>query len=120
MLSYKLFGSGLPTLTVDALKDTATGLTATGSTQNGALEVTSSQNAFSTVASGTGAILDSDASAGDSQMIYNGGANALTVYPPSGARINALGTNAGMLLATNTTCILYCISSTQWTGVLSA
>ena len=53
-------------------------------------------------------------------MIYNGGANALTVYPPSGAKINGLATNAGMLLATNTACEFYCLSTTQWTGILSA
>mgnify|MGYP001577336727 CR=1 FL=1 len=120
MLSYKLFGSGLSTLTVDALKDTATGLTATGSDQSGALEVTSSQNAFSTVANGTGTILDSDASAGDSQMIYNGGANALKVYPVSGAQINALGANQPMLLPIRTACMFHCLTTTLWTGILSA
>jgi hypothetical protein len=120
MLAYKLFGSGLNSITVEAMKDVATGLTATGTTQNDALEVTSAKNAFSTVATGAGAILDSDAAAGDTQMIYNGGANPLTVYPPSGAQINALGANAGMLLPVRTACEFYCLSTTLWTGVLSA
>jgi len=120
MLAYKLFGSGLNTLTVAAMTDVATGLTATGSDQSGALKVTSAKNAFSTVSSGTGAVLDSNAAAGDTQMIYNGGANALKVYPPSGAQINALGTNAPMTLAIRTACEFYCLSATLWTGVLSA
>lgn len=120
MLAYKLFPSGLNTLTVAAMTDVATGLTATGSNQSGAYEVTSAKNAFSTVAASTGAKLDDQAIAGDSQLIYNGGANALTVYPPSGAQINALGTNAGMLLAIRTSCEFHCLSSTQWTGILSA
>ena len=49
-LAYKLFGSGLNTLTVASMGDVATGLTATGTTQAGALEVTSAKNAFTTVA----------------------------------------------------------------------
>lgn len=120
MLAYKLFGSGLNTLTVASMTDVATGLTATGSDQSGAFEVTTAKAAFSTVAASTGAVLDSDAAPGDTQMIYNGGANALTVYPPSGAKINGLATNAGILLGTNTACEFYCLSTTQWTGVLSA
>ena len=119
MLAYKLFGSGLNTLTIASITDVANGLTATGTNQGTAYEVTSAKNAFSTVASGTGAVLDSDAVAGDTQMIYNGGANALTVYPPSGSQINALGANAGMLLPTNTACEFYCLSTTLWTGILS-
>ena len=104
MLAYKLFGSGLNTLTVASMTDVATGLTATGSDQSGAFEVTTAKAAFGTVAAGTGAVLDDQAAPGDTQMIYNGGANALTVYPPSGAQINALATNAGVLLGTNTAC----------------
>jgi hypothetical protein len=120
MLAYKLFPSGLNTLTVAAMTDVATGLSGAGSDQSGATEVTSAKNAFSTVAAGTGAKLDSKAAAGDSQMIYNGGANPLKVYPPSGAQINALGSNQPMLLATHTACEFYCFSTTLWTGVLSA
>ena len=119
MLAYKLFASGLNDITVAAMKDVATGLTATGSAQGGAYEVTFAKNAFSTVASGTGAVLDSDAAPGDSQMIYNGGANSLSVYPPSSAQINALGTNVAMLLPTATACAFYCLSTTLWTGILS-
>ena len=120
MLAYKLFGSGLNTLTVASMTDVATSLTATGTNQATAYEVTTAKAAFSTVAASTGAVLDNQAIGGDTQMIYNGGANALTVYPPSGAKINGLATNAGMLLATNTACEFYCLSTTQWTGVLSA
>ena len=120
MLAYKLFGAGLTTLAVEAMKDVATGLTATGTVQADAYEVTYAKNAFSTVASGAGAVLDSDAAPGDSQLVYNGGANVLRVYPPSGAHINGLGTNNAMLLATNTACEFFCLTTTLWTGVLSA
>ena len=120
MLAYKLFGSGLNTLTVASMTDVATGLTATGSDQSGAFEVTTAKAAFSTVAAGTGAVLDDQAAPGDTQMIYNGGANALTVYPPSGAQINALATNAGVLIGTNTACEFFCLTTTSWTAILSA
>lgn len=119
MLAYKLFGSGLSTLAVESMKDVATALTATGTDETDAYEVTFAKNAFTTVAAGTGAILDSDAAPGDSQMIYNGGANAMSVYPPSGAQINALGTNEPMLLPVKTACEFFCLTTTLWTGILS-
>jgi len=119
MLAYKLFGSGLNTLTIASITDVATGLTAAGTTQGTAYECTSAKNAFSTVGAGSGAILDSDAAPGDSQMIYNGGSNALSVYPPSSAQINGLGVNNAILLPTNTACEFYCLTTTLWTGILS-
>ena len=119
MLAYKLFGSGLNTLSVAAMTDVATGLTATGTNQATAYEVTTAKAAFSTVAASTGAVLDDQAAPGDTQMIYNGGANALKVYPPSGAQINALGSNNAMTLPIRTACEFYCLSTTLWTGILS-
>ena len=119
MLAYKLFGSGLNTLSVAAMTDVATGLTATGTTQATAYEVTTAKAAFTTVAAGTGAVLDDQATAGDSQLIYNGGANPLTVYPPSGASFNGLAANGGILIAPSTACEFHCLTATLWTGVLS-
>ena len=119
MLAYKLFGAGLNTLAVEAMKDVATGLTATGSSRTDAYEVTFAKNAFSSVASGTGAILDSDAAPGDSQLIYNGGANSLRVYPTSGGSINNLSANTAMLLPAASACEFFMLTTTLWTGVLS-
>ena len=119
MLSYKLFGSGLNTLSVAAMTDVATGLTSAGTTQGTAYEATTAKAYFSTVGAGSGVVLDDQAAAGDEQMIYNGGANPLLVYPPSGASIKPRGSNQAITLPVNTACIFYCISSTQWVGVLS-
>jgi len=119
MLAYKLFGSGLNTLTVAAMTDVATGLTSAGTTQGDAYEVTTSRAFFSTVADGSGAVLDSNAAAGDDQLVYNGGANGLLVYPPSGAQIQGLPANQAMTLPVKTACLFFCISTTQWVGVLS-
>lgn len=112
-LSYKVMSAGVPGLFVEAaFKDVTTGLAATGSSQSDALQVTNRYNAFSTVAASTGAILDSQISAGDWQVIYNGGANTLKVYPISGASINAGAANAAYSLAAGIAMVFYCISTT--------
>lgn len=121
MLAYKFFGAGMQGLAVDALlRDVSDTLTATGTGQSTAYACTFAVNAFSTVAAGTGAILDPNASKGDTQLIYNGGANALKVYPVSGASINGLAANVAVTLPVRTACQFHCISATLWTGILSA
>lgn len=118
-LGHKLKGSGLSDLQVAAIgHDASSGLTATGTVQGDAYAMTAADNEFTTVASGTGAILYAG-TPGDEQSVYNGGANALTVYPPSGSSINGLAANSGILVPTNTACIFKCVSSTRWVGILS-
>ena len=120
MLGYKLFASGLNTLSVAAIVlDVGTSLSAAGTSQGTATALTNTLNGITTAAAGSGVILYAG-SAGDCQIVYNGGANAVTVYPPSGAKINGLATNAGALLATNTACEYWFLSATQVVGVLSA
>lgn len=121
MLSHKVLGSGVNALTVTAIcLDVANALTATGTTQTDAYALTAASNAFSTVASGTGAVLYASAVPGDSQLVFNGGANPLKVYPSSGCKFNSLSTDQPMLLATNTACNFFKLTSTVWTGILSA
>jgi len=98
----------------------AASLTATGTVQGDALALTGTINEFTTVAAGTGARLSSSMTAGDNQLVFNGGANALKVYPDSGSRINALVTNAAALLSINTACRFTRASTTRWIGELSA
>ena len=100
-------------------RDSASSITATGTTQSDAFAVVAEMNYFSTVASGTGAVLSSDIGYGERQLVYNGGANDLTVYPTSDAQINSLGTNNGILLPIRTTCEFVRIGPTLWTGILS-
>lgn len=111
---YVLLGStvtrvGIPT-------SVTAGLTAAGTTQGTATSIPSYVNEFTTVAAGTGGIL----TAGPQQSVFNGGANPLKIYPPSGAKINNLAANAAMTLAVNTACIFFYVSATKWFGVLSA
>ena len=108
-------------ITGDVIKRTggsssATGVSAAGTTQGTATALTSIINFVGTVAANSGVIL----TAGPSQVVYNGGANVLKVYPPTSAAINQLAVNAPILLAVRTSCVFWYSSATQWIGVLSA
>ncbi len=94
----------------------ASAVSAAGTVQGDATVLTSLVNFVSTVAANAGVIL----SAGPSQLVYNGGANTLKVYPPSGAKINQVTTNSPIVLAINTAIQFWYVSATQWIGVLSA
>ena len=121
MLGYKALAAGLSgPLSAVLCKDTGTSISAAGTTQGTATELTAADNELTTVAAGAGVALASALAAGDSQTVFNAGANAVKVYPPSGMRINALAANAPMTLATNTGCFFKCVSTTRVFGVLSA
>ena len=100
-------------------QDVSPSLTATGTTQATALLVFNGIAYVGTVAAGTGVVLF-PGNPGTSQRVYNAGANALKIYPTSGAQINGLGTNNPMTLATNTLCEFYNLTATQTVGNLSA
>ena len=113
-LSYKVFSAGVSTLEATAAwKDISASLTATGTLQSDALMLTNAVNFVGTVAASTGVILDSQISAGDYQYVYNAGANTLKVYPPLGAKINALATNTAFSLCVGIGIIFKCYSATQ-------
>jgi len=120
MLSYKAFGAGLPGLVVQAIsQDVATAISAAGTTQGTATELTAHVNVVSTVASGAGVILYSKSVPVDSQVIFNAGANELIVYPVSSAKINSLPVNTGVILPTNTAMEVIMVSTTQHIAILS-
>ena len=121
MLGWKAFGAGLSLPLAAAIcQDTQAAVSAAGTTQGTATELTAADSEVTTVAAGAGVVLSSDLAAGDEQSVFNAGANALKVYPPSGFKINALATDTAMTLATNTGVIFKCVSSTRVFGVLSA
>ena len=70
----------------------ASALTATGANQATALQLASQWNEIDTVPGGTGVLLQA-LQPGQSQSVFNEGANALNVYPPPGSRIDALLVN---------------------------
>src|SRR5260221_25355 len=121
MLGWKVFGAGLSLpLAASMCQDVATSLSAAGTTQATATELTAEASEITTVASGSGCVLSSKLAPGDSQTVFNAGANALKIYPPSGMKINALASNAPMSLGTNTGVYFKCVSTTRVFAVLSA
>jgi hypothetical protein len=103
-----------------AQNSVATGLVATGASQGTALALTADINMFATVAAGTGAILPA-LNPCDVSTVFNGGANALALYPPVGAKINGLGANAAYNVATATPLVeVTCVSATQYLARQSA
>ena len=98
----------------------ATGLTAAGTTISDALDLSADTNIIATCASGAGVQVFA-AEIGDSQEIYNGGANSCKVYPDSAStQFNGLSAGGSFLLATNTMCYVRKITSTRWIVNLSA
>jgi hypothetical protein len=120
-LQARLVAAGLSAIQAQAVQGTvAAALTATGSTQTTALPLGADNNNFTTVAAGTGAILPA-MNPGDDITVYNGGANALLIYPPVGGQIKGLGTNTGYSLATATPlCYIVCITPTQYVASQAA
>jgi hypothetical protein len=94
------------------------GLTATGSVQGDALQITSSSSIFATVAAGTGAILPSAHGKAD-YMIMNNGANALAVYPSLGERFNGGSANASFSLPAGKN-VIFKANNNQWFANASA
>ena len=120
-LGWKVFAAGLPQPTAAALlQDVATSISAAGTSQGTATELTAADNEVTTVSAGAGVVLSSKLAPGDEQSVFNAGANPLKVYPPSGMKINSLAANASMNLAVNTGVLFKCVSTTRVFGVLSA
>lgn len=120
-VTQRLMGSGFSALqATNVIGDFNSALTATGSTQTDALLLSAVNSEFTTVASGTGARLPASLSPGDQFTVYNGGANALLVYPPTGESIQSGAANAGFSVAANKPAMFIKRSNTAWAAVLSA
>ncbi len=120
----------------NTLSDIATGLTslgrsitssvtAAGSSQGTATEVTSFINYISSVPSaGNGVVLDDSATVTGQtaiQIVYNSSlSNYLVVYPPSGEAINGLPANTGFILPPRTSVMCLLVTATQWIALMSA
>lgn len=98
----------------------AQSLTATGSTQAGALQISSDVNEVTTTAASTGVILPFGNVPGDEIVISNYGASALTVYPAVGESINALSANTGFSVGANGRSYFVKSNATRWSAILSA
>ena len=92
----------------------ATALVAAGTTTTDALVLGAlAVQMIGTAAASSGVRLPAGAP-GDSTTIFNGGANACTLYPTTGAKFNALSANTGVSMAVGSVVTCYCVSATQW------
>jgi hypothetical protein len=121
MRKKHLMGSGLAPLQAQNIAGVSSfGQTATGTTQADAFISAADVVGFTTVATGTGYRVPDNLEPGDWVVVYNGGANALNVYPPVGGSLNALATNTALSVAANKTLIIFKISETLHTTNLTA
>jgi len=119
-IAARMMGGGVSAFQARAINgDVAPTLSAAGTTQGTATSLKASINVITTAAASSGVILPS-VEIGDEVEIMNLGANALTVYPDSGSRVNAIATNGGFSLAINTAVKVRRFSSTRWAAYLSA
>lgn len=105
-----------PLATISIAGDGATGLTAAGTTQATALQLSAVMNAIGTTASSTGVKLP-PCEAGAVVYVYNGGANTLQIYSneTTGVTMNAaVAGSTGVALGTLKTAICLGTSATTW------
>lgn len=95
--------------------DPTLAVTAAGSTQTDATALTTAFTEVGTAAASTGVILPANASF---YVVYNGGANAVKVYPPVGSFMN--GTVNAAFSVTNAKSAIFFRSNLRFIGVLSA
>jgi hypothetical protein len=79
---------------------TTSGISAAGTAQGDATALTADYNIISTAPAGTGVRLPT-ATIGRKVLVVNRGANAVNVYPASGAVIDSLGANTAISLPVN-------------------
>lgn len=116
----QLFSTSAVTLLGELRYTAGAALTAAGTGQSDALQLTAAINQVTTAAASTGVKLYASPAAGSWQIVYNGGVNPLKVYPQTSGTINGLAANIGMTLPVKTSCMFFAASATAWMGVLSA
>lgn len=114
----KLAATGLWNESAKAVTgDMATGLTAAGTTQATALVLVADHNKIGTAAASSGALLRKISGM---QSVYNGGANAVAVYPPVGGTINSGAANAAFSVAATKSAVFISANGVDFVAVLSA
>lgn len=119
-IGQRVLGSGLaPLATTNIIGDVASGLTAAGNSQSTAYDLTAAISEFTTVAASSGAqIMATDP--GDAVFVYNGGANALSVYGQTGESIQNGAANAAFSVAANKGALFIKVSTTRFAAILTA
>jgi len=120
-IAARIAAAGLPPAAAQAINgEVATGLKALGKSQGTALHVGAAVMVLEDVAAGSGVVLPDNASPTDSYVIYNGGANAVNVYPPLGGFLNNLAANAPVILASTKAANFVCVEALKWIALPGA
>ena len=117
----RLMGSSAPAaLAVGICGDVVDTITAAGTTNADATGLSAAINRVTTAAASTGVRLMAPEQ-GSQVAVINSGANAVLVYPSTGASINALtATTGGFSVAAGGRALFIGTSSANWFAVLSA
>lgn len=117
----RLMGSGFAAQqAINACGDVVDTITAAGTTNADATGLSAAINRVTTAAASTGVRLMAP-EAGSQVAVINSGANAVLVYPSTGAAINALtATTGGFSVAAGGRALFIGTSSANWFAVLSA
>ncbi len=117
----RLMGSGCSSSqAVNICGDVVDSITAAGTTNADATQLSAAINRVTTTALNTGVRLMLPES-GSQVAVINSGANALLVYPGTGASINALtATTGGFSVAAGGRALFIGTGSANWFAVLSA
>lgn len=122
-LLQELIGAGTPGAQAQGvLGSVANGLTAAGSSNADALQLSAAINRVTTTAASTGVVLPAALmTPGARATVVNSGANALLVYPGTGNTINALtATTGGFSVAAGGRADFVGVTNTNWFAILSA
>lgn len=116
-----MMGSGTPAAQAVAIGvgTIETAITATGSTsQANSYGLVADSTEFTTVGANTGARLPANAEVGSQILVFNGGANALLVFPQSGGQINNKTADTGTIsIAAGKGGLFVRLTGTKWGSV---
>ena len=112
---------GMSPITAQSIQgDANTAVTAAGTTQATATDLTNVINIVTTATDGQGVQLDTGI-IGDWQLVYNATVVSIKVYPASAsAKINQIAAAGAHILAPYTSCQYFVASATQHVAFLSA
>lgn len=105
-----LVSAKLPPLAAQAIVGNVQTAASAGSGQSDATKVTATNVQ---VTSGSGGIVLPVSNPGDKFFIFNVSGSNCSIYPPSGAAINALSANSALTIATTKSCVLVFLTATQ-------
>lgn len=95
----------------------ATGLVATGTSRANALALTRSINRIATAAASSGVVL-APMRTGETQTVFNDGANAVKVYAPGSTTIDGTAGATGVTLSAGNRAVFVAMSGTAFQSAL--